>query len=166
MSKAAPIKDKKTAVRMRQAKRHAPLPDDERGAVARELASLMPSPNYTFAAKTEVSPVNGGTEDMRYLSVLFGLIMRQRHFPTRIIHDDIEVVVAFWVDDSGQSGPERTLSHQRLSPNSTKRRLPRFAGPRHFRSRPMASRMDSSPRWISRRADAEKQTLSPPGESA
>lgn len=102
LSKAAPIKDKKTAIRMRESKRRAPLPDDEPGAVARELASLMPSPNYTFAAKTEVSPVSGGTEDMRYLSVLFGLIMRQRHFPTRVIHDDIEVVVAFWIDDSGR----------------------------------------------------------------
>jgi protein TonB len=102
LSKAAPIKDKKTAVRMRQTKRRAPLPDNEAGAVARELASLMPSPNYTFAAKTEVSPVSGGTEDMRYLSVLFGLIMRQRHFPTQVVHDDVQVVVAFWIDDTGR----------------------------------------------------------------
>lgn len=101
LNKAAPIKDKKAAMRMRKTKHRAALPDDERGAVARELASLEPSPNFTFAAKTEVSPVSGGTEDMRYLSVLFGLIMRQRHFPTRVLHEDVQVVVGFWVDDNG-----------------------------------------------------------------
>jgi periplasmic protein TonB len=101
LDKAAPIKARKSAQRIRQTKHRATLPDDERGAVARELASLEPSPNFTFAAKTEVSPVSGGTEDMRYLSVLFGLIMRQRHMPARILHNDVEVVVAFWVDDSG-----------------------------------------------------------------
>jgi TonB family protein len=101
LAKAAPVKDKKTAQRMRETKRRATLPDNEQGAVARELASLEPSPNFTFAAKTEVSPVSGGTEDMRYLSVLYGLIMRQRHFPTRVLHEDVQVVVAFWVDDTG-----------------------------------------------------------------
>jgi TonB family protein len=101
LDKAAPVQAKKSAQRIRQTKRRAALPDDERGAVARELASLEPSPNFTFAAKTEVSPVSGGTEDMRYLSVLFGLIMKQRHMPPRVLHDDVEVVVAFWVDDSG-----------------------------------------------------------------
>jgi TonB family protein len=101
LNKAAPVQDRKSQRRMREAKHHATLPDDERGAVARELASLEPSPNFTFAAKTEVSPVSGGTEDMRYLSVLFGLIMRQRHMPPRVLHNDVEVVVAFWVDASG-----------------------------------------------------------------
>jgi TonB family protein len=101
LAKAAPVKDKKTAQRVRETKRRATLPDNEQGAVARELASLEPSPNFTFAAKTEVSPVSGGTEDMRYLSVLYGLIMRQRHFPTRVLHEDVQVVVAFWVDDTG-----------------------------------------------------------------
>lgn len=101
LAKAAPIKDKKSAQRVRDTKRRASLPDNERGAVARELASLEPSPNFTFAAKTDVSPVSGGTEDMRYLSVLYGLIMRQRRFPTRILHTTVQVVVAFWVSDSG-----------------------------------------------------------------
>ncbi len=101
LDKAAPVQARKSQRRMREANHRATLPDDERGAVARELASLEPSPNFTFAAKTEVSPVSGGTEDMRYLSVLFGLIMRQRHMPPRVLHNDVEVVVAFWVDDSG-----------------------------------------------------------------
>jgi TonB family protein len=101
LNKASPIKDKKTAQRMRETKHRATLPDDQRGAVARELAALMPSPDFTFSSKTEVSPVSGGTEDMRYLSVLWGLIIRQRHMPARALHDDAEVTVGFHLDDSG-----------------------------------------------------------------
>ncbi len=101
LNKVAPIKARKSALRMRETKHRAAMPDDERGAVARELASLMPSPTYTFAAKTEVSPVSGGTEDMRYLSVLWGMIMPKRHMPARILHIDAEVKIGFFVDDSG-----------------------------------------------------------------
>jgi TonB family protein len=104
LDKAAPIKSAEAKQRMLPAKQRAELPDDQRAAMARQLASLMPSPTYSIgAAETKVAPVAGGTEDMRYLSVLYGLIMRQQRFPSspHPRHTDATVVVAFWVDDSG-----------------------------------------------------------------
>lgn len=104
LDQAAPIKDNKSERKMKQAKEKATLPDDERSAVARQLASLEPSPDYSIAAESKVAPVTGGTEDMRYLSVLYGLIMRQQHFPSgpRPRHNEAQAVVAFWVDETGE----------------------------------------------------------------
>ena len=50
-----------------------------------------------------MAPVTGGTEDMRYLSVLYGLIMRQQRFPPspHPRHTNAVAVIAFWIDDSG-----------------------------------------------------------------
>jgi TonB family protein len=110
LDKAAPMKAAESKQRMKPAKERATLPDDQRAAVARQLASLMPSPDYSIAAEAKVAPVTGGTEDMRYLSVLYGLIMRQQHFPStpRPRHTDAMVVVAFWIDETG------ALVHQAL----------------------------------------------------
>jgi periplasmic protein TonB len=103
LDKAAPLKDTQSKQRVEQAKEKAALPDYERAAVARQLASLMPSPDYTIAAEAKVAPVTGGTEDMRYLSVLYGLIMRQQHFPSspHPRHNSAQAVVAFWIDETG-----------------------------------------------------------------
>jgi protein TonB len=102
LDKAAPVNAPEKQ-RMKPAKERATLPDDQRAAVARQLASLMPSPDYSIAAEAKVAPVSGGTEDMRYLSVLYGLIMRQQHFPSspHPRHANATVVVAFWVDETG-----------------------------------------------------------------
>jgi TonB family protein len=103
LDKAAPIKAAESKQRMKPAKEKATLPDDQRAAVARQLASLTPSPDYTIAAEAKVAPVTGGTEDMRYLSVLYGLIMRQQHFPSspHPRYSNATAVIAFWVDESG-----------------------------------------------------------------
>jgi periplasmic protein TonB len=110
LNKAAPVKAAEAKQRMKPAKQRADLPDDQRAAVARQLASLMPSPDYSIAAESKMAPVTGGTEDMRYLSVLYGLIMRQQHFPSspHPRHTGATVTVAFWIDDSG------ALVHQAL----------------------------------------------------
>lgn len=110
LNKAAPVKAAEVKQRMKPAKQRADLPDDERAAVARQLASLMPSPDYSVAAESKMAPVTGGTEDMRYLSVLYGLIMRQQHFPSspRPRHTGATVTVAFWIDETG------ALVHQAL----------------------------------------------------
>jgi len=110
LDKAAPIKAAESKQRMKPAKQRATLPDDQRTAVARQLASLLPSPDYSIAAEAKVAPVTGGTEDMRYLSVLYGLIMRQQRFPSSSHprHTNAMVVVAFWIDESG------ALVHQAL----------------------------------------------------
>jgi protein TonB len=103
LNKAAPVKAAEVKQRMKPAKQRADLPDDQRAAVARQLASLMPSPDYSLAAESKMAPVTGGTEDMRYLSVLYGLIMRQQRFPSspHPRHTGATVTVAFWVDDTG-----------------------------------------------------------------
>lgn len=103
LDKAAPLKDTQSKQRVQQAKQTAALPDDERAAVARQLASLIPSPDYSIAAESKVAPVTGGTEDMRYLAVLYGMIMRQQHFPSspHPRHRDAQAVVAFWIDETG-----------------------------------------------------------------
>ncbi len=103
LDKAAPLKDTQSKQRVQQAKEKAALPDDERTAVARQLASLTPSPDYAIAAESKVAPVTGGTEDMRYLSVLYGLIMRQQRFPSspHPRHREAQAVVAFWIDETG-----------------------------------------------------------------
>jgi periplasmic protein TonB len=103
LDKAAPLKDVQSKQRVQQAKEKSVLPDNERAAVARQLASLMPSPDYTIAAESKVAPVTGGTEDMRYLSVLYGLIMRQQRFPStpHPRHNAAQAVVAFWIDETG-----------------------------------------------------------------
>ncbi|MGH6818090.1 MAG: energy transducer TonB [Methylovirgula sp.] len=103
LDKAAPLEDARSKQRVQQAKEKSVLPDDERAAVARQLASLMPSPDYSIAAESKVAPVMGGTEDMRYLSVLYGLIMRQQRFPStpHPRHRAAQAVVAFWIDETG-----------------------------------------------------------------
>jgi TonB family protein len=104
LDQAAPIKDAQSKRKMMEAKEKAALPDDERAAIARQLASLEPSPDYAIAAESKVSPVSGGTEDMRYLSVLYGLIMRQQRFPSspHPRHNEAKAVIAFWVDETGE----------------------------------------------------------------
>jgi protein TonB len=103
LDKAAPVKAAESKQRMKPAKERAALPDDQRAALARQLASLMPSPDYSIAAEAKMAPVTGGTEDMRYLSVLYGLIMRQQRFPSgpHPRHTSATATVAFWVDDRG-----------------------------------------------------------------
>jgi len=102
LDKSAPTKAAQAKQKMKQARERAPLPDDQRAAVARQLASLTQSPDYSIAAEAKVAPVTGGTEDMRYLSVLYGLIMRQQHFPqSPHRHTNATAVVAFWIDETG-----------------------------------------------------------------
>ncbi len=104
LDKAAPLKEDKSKQRMKEAKERATLPDDQREAVARQLASLEPSPDYSIAAESKIAPVSGGTEDMRYLAVLYGLIMRQQHFPSSAHprHTNSTAIVAFWIDETGE----------------------------------------------------------------
>lgn len=103
LDKAAPLKDQEAQQRVKQTKQRATLPDDKRAAVARQLAALSPSPNFSIAAEAKVAPISGGTEKTTYLSILFGLIMRQQHFPSspHPRHTTATAVVAFWVDDRG-----------------------------------------------------------------
>ncbi len=57
--------------------------------------------DFSFARPSKKSPVAGGTEDSRYLAIVFGMIMANRRsfaFPAVV---DGNVTVAFNVDDGG-----------------------------------------------------------------
>ncbi len=111
LSKAAPIKDDKPTQKEKPAKEKAPVPSRERASLAREFAALSQSPHFSVAAPAKPSPVSGGhCHTNTYLCTLFGLIMRQQHYPeiARAHHIEGTVVVAFWLDERGD------LTHQAL----------------------------------------------------
>ncbi len=65
------------------------------------LAGNSQLQDFSFSRPTKKSPIAGGTEDSRYLSIVFGMIMANRRsfaFPEAV---DGNVTVAFNVDDGG-----------------------------------------------------------------
>ncbi len=71
------------------------------------LASLSGSsslPDMTFAKPTPKAPVYGGTEDVRYLAIIQGLIMNKVRTLPRLNHyqEGGQVAVVFHIDDSGR----------------------------------------------------------------
>jgi protein TonB len=81
----------------------AKIPNDQKSAVARQLAALAPAPTFSFATASKITPVDGGTEDMRYLTVVYGMIIRQKHDPAslRAKHIHGTVTVGFFLDETG-----------------------------------------------------------------
>ncbi|HEY1736393.1 MAG TPA: TonB family protein, partial [Methylovirgula sp.] len=120
LNKAAPVKDQKTEEKQKPAKDKSPLPDSEKQALAREFASLTEAPKFAVASEAKPSPISGGQcHANTYLCTLFGLIMRQQHYPevARAAHIEGTVVVAFWVDERGDLVHQalyRTSGHQIL----------------------------------------------------
>ncbi|MGO9672895.1 MAG: TonB family protein [Methylocella sp.] len=88
----------------------APTTKAKQTTIADQLASLAPTPDYHLGSAARPSPVGGGTAKTTYLSILFGLIMRQFHFPPGLqeSHQQIEGIVAFYVDERGN------LTHQAI----------------------------------------------------
>jgi periplasmic protein TonB len=85
-----------------------PATQGKKTTVAQQLAAFSAAPTYSFGAATKALPMGGGTEKASYLSILYGMIMRQMHFPpvVRERHVMGEGIVSFYVDDSGH------LTHQ------------------------------------------------------
>lgn len=65
-------------------------------AVQQQVAGLSDLPDYHFARKTKKSPISGGTEDSRYLAIVYGLISAQIH-----ASGEGSVTVVFELDESG-----------------------------------------------------------------
>lgn len=63
----------------------------------KQLAGLSDLPDYHFAKRTKKSPVSGGTEDSRYLAIVYGLISSHIHYA----HGEGSVTVTFELDESG-----------------------------------------------------------------
>lgn len=103
LDKAAPEKAEAPQQKVKPTKERAKIPNEERAAVARQLAALTPAPNFSFSSRAKISPVDGGTEDMRYLTVIWGMILRQKHDPpgVRSRHVGAVAVVGFFLDDTG-----------------------------------------------------------------
>jgi protein TonB len=86
-----------------------PASPGKKGSVADQLAALAPTPNYSVGSRAKPAPVAGGTENTTYLSILYGLIMRQwRDPPGSARALAAEGIVVFYVDETGN------LTHQAL----------------------------------------------------
>jgi protein TonB len=90
----------------RQAKKDpvkTPPSEGKRGSVADQLAALSPTPNYSVGSAAKPAPVAGGTANTTYLSILYGLIMRQWRDPpgSTLRALAAEGIVVFYVDENG-----------------------------------------------------------------
>lgn len=65
-----------------------------------QLAGASSLPDYAFARPTKTSPVYGGTEDSRYLAIVYGMIMNQRR-AIEVPDANGNATIAFNVDDDG-----------------------------------------------------------------
>ncbi|ACB96423.1 TonB family protein [Beijerinckia indica] len=110
LDKASPQKSLKKQSHQTPTRTKMPLSEDAKAAVARQLSSLTAAPSFSVAQAARPSPISGGTADSSYLSILFGLITRQQQDPhkDKPRHMDAEVVVGFWIDETGR------LTHQAL----------------------------------------------------
>lgn len=112
LDKAAPEPPKKPQEKPKEKKIEAdaktPPGPAKRKAVADQLAALNSLPDYAIGSKAKPAPVAGGTERTTYLSILFGLIMRQMHFPPGLRESHVvgEGIISFYVDEMGH------LTHQ------------------------------------------------------
>jgi protein TonB len=110
LDKAAPAPDKKPTEKKAPVESKAPSTKSKTTSVADQLAALSAVPQYRLGSAARPSPVGGGAAKTSYLSILYGLIMRQMHFPPGLeqSHLQAEGIVAFYVDDLGN------LTHQAI----------------------------------------------------
>lgn len=103
LDKAAAEKAPVPQEKVKPTKERAKVTNPQKSTVAQQLAALTPAPNFAFSTASKVTPVDGGTEDMRYLTVVWGMILRQKHDPPaiRARHVGGIAVVAFFLDDTG-----------------------------------------------------------------
>jgi TonB family protein len=103
VAKPEPLKDKPSE-KQKPTKEKTPVATHSRSSLAQEFASLSEAPHYSIATPAKPSPVSGGHCNTNpYLCTLYGLIMRQQHYPetARRLHVEGKVVVAFWIDERG-----------------------------------------------------------------
>ena len=110
LDKAEPAPDKKPTEKKAPVISKAPTTKANKTTVSDQLAALVPTPDYHLGSAARPSPVGGGTAKTTYLSILFGLIMRQFHYPPGVMesHQQMEGIVAFYVDERGN------LTHQAI----------------------------------------------------
>ncbi len=110
LDKAEPAPEKKPTEKKAPVVSKAPTTKAKKNTLSDQLAALAPTPEYHLGSAARPSPIGGGTAKTTYLSILFGLIMRQFHFPPGLqeSHQQMEGIVAFYVDENGN------LTHQAI----------------------------------------------------
>jgi len=110
LDKAEIAPDKKPTEKKAPVISKAPTTKAKNTTVSDQLAALVPTPDYHLGSAARPSPIGGGTAKTTYLSILFGLIMRQFHYPPGVMesHQQMEGIVAFYVDERGN------LTHQAI----------------------------------------------------
>jgi periplasmic protein TonB len=103
LDKAEPAPQKKPTEKKAPVISKAPTTKSKSLSVSDQLASLAPTPEYHVGSAAKPSPVGGGTAKTTYLSILFGMIMRNMHMPSDLQngHFPAEGIVAFYVDENG-----------------------------------------------------------------
>ena len=66
-----------------------------------KLAGASSLPDYKFAKPTKKSPVWGGTEDSRYLAIVYAMIMQKFHPGGFVMATGGATTIAFELDESG-----------------------------------------------------------------
>ena len=66
-----------------------------------QLAGDSTLPDYSFSRPTKKSPVYGGSEDSRYLAIVYGMIMSKRRAVVSVAEASGNVTITFGVDDNG-----------------------------------------------------------------
>lgn len=98
-----PLEPPKRPEKLAQAKLKPapPKPPHRPKSVAQQLAGNSDLPDYTFAKPMRKhAKVSGGTEDDRYLAVVYGLITQNRH-AISVPYGEWTVAVSFVVDSGG-----------------------------------------------------------------
>ncbi len=101
LDKAPPPEPPKKPAKLAQAKPAPPKPPHRPKSVAQQLAGNSELPDYTFAKPMRKhAKVSGGSEDDRYLAVVYGLITQNRH-AISVPYGNWAVSVSFVVDGGG-----------------------------------------------------------------
>ena len=98
LDKQVPLPPKKPVMKEAKVKPPAKL---RREAEMRRLAGASDLPDYKFARPTKKSPVYGGSEDSRYLAIVYGMIMRKYRRTALGPSNSGSVTVTFNVDGGG-----------------------------------------------------------------
>ncbi|MBI1868968.1 MAG: TonB family protein [Methylocystis sp.] len=108
LDKAEPAPQTKPEEKQALAEAEAPPAPAKKQTIADQIAALAPLPDYQLGAAAKPAPVAGGTARTTYLSILFGLIMRQMHVPPGARTKSItgQVIISFYIDEMGN------LTHQ------------------------------------------------------
>jgi protein TonB len=69
--------------------------------MAKQLAALAPTPDYSLGSMSKPAIVSGGTENTTYLSVLYGLIMRKMTNMNAVRSSPGTSVIFFALDENG-----------------------------------------------------------------